>query len=118
VALLGQAQTTRQGRGQALVLAFVLATAARVGGLTVTNMISVRPATAPLVYAIPLGAALLAAAHAQAGMRPRRPNSWTSRAGAAMGDLFDGLANRWRARSADRRRPPAPGANAAEAAGR
>ena len=118
VALLGQAQTTRQGRGQALILSFVLATVARVGGLTVTNMISVRPATAPLVYAIPLGVALVAAMYAQAGMRPRRPDSWASRGAAAVGDGLAGLAHRWRARSADRRRRAPRGANAAEGAGR
>ena len=93
IALLGHARTTRQGRGQALILSFVLATAARVGGLTATNMISVRPATAPLVYAIPIGAALLAAAHAQAGMRPRRPNSLAARAGVLAADAFARL---WR----------------------
>jgi lipopolysaccharide export system permease protein len=118
VALLGQAQTTRQGRGQALILAFVLATAARVSGLTVTNMISVRPATAPLVYAIPIGVALAAAVYAQAGMRPRRPDSWVSRGAAALADGIAGLVDRWRARSADRRRRVPRGANAAGGAGR
>jgi lipopolysaccharide export system permease protein len=118
IALLGQAQTTRQGRGQALILAFVLATIARVGGLTVTNMISVRPATAPLVYAIPLGVALAAAVYAQAGMRPRRPNSWVSRGTAAVGDRLASLADRRRARSAERRSRAPRAANAAEGAGR
>jgi lipopolysaccharide export system permease protein len=117
VAMLGQAQTTRQGRGQALILAFVFATVARVGGLTVTNMISVRPATAPLVYAIPLGVALAAAAYAHAGMRPRRPNSWGAKASATVGDAMAGLAERWKARSAERRRAPR-GARPAEGAGR
>jgi lipopolysaccharide export system permease protein len=118
VALLGQAQTTRQGRGQALVLAFVLATAARVSGLTVTNMISVRPAVAPLVYAIPLGVALVAAVHAHAGMRPRRPDSWGARATAAVGGRIAGLADRWRARSEDERRRRTPRGASAEGAGR
>jgi lipopolysaccharide export system permease protein len=96
VALLGQARTTRQGRGQALILSFVLATAARVGGLTVTNMISVRPATAPLVYAIPLGSALVAAAYAQAGMRPRRTNTRIARIGAALSEAIETLVSRLR----------------------
>ncbi len=118
VALLGQARTTRQGRGQALVLAFVLATAARVGGLTVTNLISVSPSAVALVYAIPLGAALLAAAHAHAGMRPRRTNTPWARLAAAIGDRVDRLGDRWRARGADARRRPAPGSQRMGASGR
>lgn len=109
VALLGQARTTRQGRGQALVLAFVLATAARVGGLTATNMISVRPATAPLVYAIPLGIALIAAMHAQSGMRPRRPNALAARMAGTIGDWFEAIARRREQPASERRdRGPAP----------
>lgn len=111
VALLGQARTTRQGRGQALILAFVLATAARVGGLTVTNLISVTPTAIPLVYAIPLGTALLAATHAHAGMRPRRTNTPLARAAAAIGELFDRLGERRRARRAAAQRRPASGAH-------
>jgi lipopolysaccharide export system permease protein len=95
VAMLGQARTTRQGRGQALILAFVLATAARVGGLTVNNLISVTPAAIPLVYAIPIGAALLAVAQAQTGMRPRRPNSLKARLTGAIGERIDGVRARW-----------------------
>ena len=111
VALLGQARTTRQGRGQALILAFVLATAARVGGLTVTNLISVTPTAIPLVYAIPLGTALLAATHAHAGMRPRRTNTPLARAAAAIGELFDRLGERRRARRAASQRRPTSGAH-------
>lgn len=102
VALLGQPRTTRQGRGQALILAFVLATLTRVGGLTATNLLASRPAAAPVVYAIPLGVALIAAAHAQAGMRPRRPDTWVARTIAALTERFDRLADRWRSRSAAR----------------
>ena len=98
IALLGQARTTRQGRGQALVLAFVLATAARVGGLTVNNLISVTPGAVPFVYAIPIGAALLAAFHAHVGMRPRRPDTPWARAASAVGAHMDGLRERWQAR--------------------
>lgn len=109
IALLGQARTTRQGRGQALVLAFVLATAARVGGLTVTNLISVSPAAIPLVYAVPIGVALLAAAHAHAGMRPRRTNTPWARLAAAVGERFDRVGERWRARRAGPARRTAGG---------
>jgi lipopolysaccharide export system permease protein len=108
VAMLGQARTTRQGRGQALILAFVLATAARVAGLTVNNMISVNPSAIPLVYAIPLGAALMAAMHAGAGMRPRRTNTPWARLGRAIGEATDRIRERWGTqREPERRRPAA-----------
>jgi lipopolysaccharide export system permease protein len=100
IAMLGQAQTTRQGRGQALVLAFVLATAARVSGLTVNNLVSVSPSAIPFVYAIPIGAALLAAVHASAGMRPRRTNTPWARMSLLIGDGMDRLRERWSARHA------------------
>lgn len=111
IALLGQARTTRQGRGQALVLAFILATAARVAGLTVNNLISVSPAAIPLVYAIPIGAALLAAIHASAGMRPRRTNTPWARMWLAIGDGMDRLRERWSARRAPAGRPQRMGAS-------
>lgn len=106
IAMLGQARTTRQGRGQALILAFVLATAARVGGLTVNNMISHNPGIIPLVYAIPLGAALLAAAHASAGMRPRRTNTRLARLMLAIGDMVESVRGRMSPSRTDGRRPP------------
>ena len=107
IAMLGQARTTRQGRGQALVLAFVLATAARVAGLTVNNMISVSPAAVPLVYAIPIGAAFVAALHANIGMRPRRTNTPWARLSLLVGDVTDRLRERWNARRAASERRPA-----------
>ncbi|MFN3743174.1 MAG: LptF/LptG family permease [Hyphomicrobiaceae bacterium] len=118
VAMLGQARTTRQGRGQALVLAFVLATAARVSGLTVNNMISLNPGVVPLVYAIPLGTALLAAAHAHAGMRPRRMNTPWARMALVMGEKLDLVRERWRARRIDQRRRRAVGPHGMGATGR
>lgn len=118
VAMLGQARTTRQGRGQALVLAFVLATAARVSGLTVNNLISVSPSAIPFVYAIPIGAALLAAAHAHAGMRPRRPNTPWARLAGAIGEQIDGTRERWRARRISRRRRAAAGPHGMGVSGR
>ena len=118
IAMLGQARTTRQGRGQALVLAFLLATAARVGGLTVNNLISVSPSAVPFVYAIPIGAALLAAVHAHAGMRPRRMNTPWARLGQAIGYQTDRIRERWSARRASHRRRPADGPQRMGASGR
>ena len=118
VAMLGQARTTRQGRGQALVLAFVLATAARVSGLTANNMISLNPAIVPLVYAIPLGAALLAAVHAHAGMRPRRMNTPWMRTALAIGEKLELVRERWSARRIGQRRRRAVAPHGMGATGR
>jgi len=107
VALLGQARTTRQGRGQALILAFVLATAARVAGLTVNNLISLHPSAVPFVYAIPIGAAVVAAVHADVGMRPRVSNTPWARLARAIGDQADRVRESWNAKRASRRRPAA-----------
>jgi lipopolysaccharide export system permease protein len=118
IAMLGQAQTTRQGRGQALVLAFVLATAARVSGLTVNNLVSVSPSAIPFVYAIPIGAALLAAVHASAGMRPRRTNTPWARMSLLIGDGMDRLRERWSARHATVEPRPVTRAHRMGASGR
>jgi len=117
IAMLGQARTTRQGRGQALILAFVLATAARVAGLTVNNMISLNPGAIPLVYAIPIGAAILAALHAGIGMRPRRTNTPWARVLLMAGDGLDRLRERWSARRAASERRPAARPHRMEAPG-
>ncbi len=53
VAFIGQAQTTRQNRVQAIVLAFLLAAGCRLGGLAGTNLVALKPSATGLVYAIP-----------------------------------------------------------------
>lgn len=72
VAFVGQAQTTRQNRVKAIILAFLLATGARLAGLAGTNLVALKPSSIWVVYAIPAGAIFLALIMAQAGMRPRR----------------------------------------------
>lgn len=72
VAFVGQAQTTRQNRVQMVVIAFLLAIACRLGGLAANNLLVRRPSAVILVYAIPIGAMLLAGLYATYRMRPRR----------------------------------------------
>jgi lipopolysaccharide export system permease protein len=103
VAFMGQAQTTRTSRMQAVIAAFAVAVLSRILGITCANMVVVRPAVAPLLYAVPAVAALLAAVAIQWHMYPRRPSrvaravrgflAWT---GAGLGALWP------------RRRSPAP----------
>ena len=72
VAFVGQAQTTRQSRVQMVVLAFVIAIACRLGGLAANNLLVRKPGAVYLIYAIPLGAMLLAGLYATYRLRPRR----------------------------------------------
>jgi lipopolysaccharide export system permease protein len=107
VACLGHARTTRQNRNQAAVVAFVLAVGCRLGGIVATNAAAVRTSAIPMLYAVPLAAALLAALATQWHAYPHRPSRW---AGA--------LARAWR-RPADQLNGWArPGAVAAASRGR
>ena len=70
VALLGHARTTRDGRWGQILLAFALALGLRVSGLTAGNLVALNPSAVALVYAIPMGAILVAAWAANARMLP------------------------------------------------
>jgi lipopolysaccharide export system permease protein len=60
VAFIGHARTTRQNRVQAIVVAFVIATGARLAGLAGTNVVALQASAIWVVYAIPAGAAMAA----------------------------------------------------------
>jgi len=100
---MGQAQTTRTSRMQAVVAAFAVAVGSRIAGIACANMLVLRPAAAPLLYVVPAATALLAAAAIQWHIYPRR----SSRAARASRDLLqrmgNGLAVLW-----PRRRAPTP----------
>jgi lipopolysaccharide export system permease protein len=72
LAYMGQARTTRTSRLQSVIGAFSAAVLSRILGITCANMVAVRPATAPLLYAVPVGTAALAAAAIQWQVYPRR----------------------------------------------
>jgi lipopolysaccharide export system permease protein len=74
VALLGHAQTTRQNRNQAAVLAFVLAVGCRILGIVSTNAAAVRLSAIPLMYLVPVIAGTLAAILTQWHAYPHRPS--------------------------------------------
>lgn len=78
LASLGHPRTTRQNRNQAAVLAFVLAVGCRLGGIVATNAAAVRTSAIPMMYWVPLAAALLAAAATQWHAYPRRPSRWAA----------------------------------------
>jgi len=70
VALLGHARTTRENRWGQILLAFGVAVGLRVAGLTAGNLVTLNASAVALVYAIPLGAILVAAWAAHARMSP------------------------------------------------
>lgn len=73
IAAMGQAQTTRQNRTQAIITAFGLAVGTRVGGIAAGNALTGKSNAVWLVYAIPIGAALLAIFTAYWNIYPRAP---------------------------------------------
>jgi lipopolysaccharide export system permease protein len=103
LACMGQAQTTRTSRMQAVIVAFAVAVLGRILGITCANMVVLRPAAAPLLYAVPAGAAVLAAMAVQWHMFPRRPSRIARGARAMLERVGMGLAALW-----PRRRAPAP----------
>jgi len=92
-AALGGAKTTRQGRGSAIAAAVIAMVALRIAGFGASSLAARSAIWTPLIYAVPLGASLLAAAIA-----------WRSMAGVAhtpdflrkLGAILDGLALRGR----------------------
>jgi lipopolysaccharide export system permease protein len=73
---MGAPQTTRQSRLTSAIGAFSVAIFARVLGIAVNNTVAVRPAAAPLLYAIPVGTAFLAALSVRRQIVPRPPAKW------------------------------------------
>jgi lipopolysaccharide export system permease protein len=70
IALLGHARTTREGRWVQILIAFGIAIGLRVAGLTAGNLVVINAWTVGLVYAVPLGAILVAACAAHVRMSP------------------------------------------------
>lgn len=98
-AFVGQAQTTRQNRMQAIIAAFMLAAGCRLAGLAGTNVVALRASATWIVYAIPLGALIVGIVVAQLGMQPRRRTRLERRLSGvmtALGERLQGLAARLR----------------------
>ncbi|MBB5751482.1 LPS export ABC transporter permease LptF [Prosthecomicrobium pneumaticum] len=90
VAALGQARTTRQGRGMTILGAVLIASGARVGGFLASGVVSGDLALVPLLYAIPIGLSALALALVLTGVRIDGPEAL----GAFLRDRADRLFGR------------------------
>lgn len=71
LAFVGQAQSTRQNRVQSIVAAFVIATAFRIVGMGLNNLVVKKPPAAALLYVVPSAAIVLALALVYINARPR-----------------------------------------------
>lgn len=77
LAFVGQAQSNRQNRMEPVVFAFVAAAAVRLGGLAANNLVVLKAAWVPLLYAIPLVTIALTVLMIRRNARPRPgPSAW------------------------------------------
>ena len=70
IALLAHARTTRESRWAQILVAFGIAVALRVAGITAGNLVALNAWAIALVYGIPLGAIIVAAWAAHVKMAP------------------------------------------------
>jgi lipopolysaccharide export system permease protein len=88
LAFVGQAQSTRQSRTEALVIAIVLAIAARLGGLALNNVVAVTPIAVPGLYLLPLGVILFCTQRMYRNTRPTPGPGLRDRITMAIEDLL------------------------------
>jgi lipopolysaccharide export system permease protein len=74
VALMGQAQTTRQNRMRSVIAAFAIGVLCRILGIAAANAVVIRPAAGALLYVVPVTAAVVAAMTIQWHLYPRPPS--------------------------------------------
>jgi lipopolysaccharide export system permease protein len=76
IMFVGQPRTIRESRWRALVLTFGTSVGLRLSGFAATNLTAQHSSTAILVYALPLGAILVAGLMAYVRMSPRGRLQW------------------------------------------
>jgi lipopolysaccharide export system permease protein len=99
LAVVGQAQSTRQGRGERMAVGFAAAVATRLAGLAANNLVVIDTAAAPLLYLIPFGAMALSLVFYVRGGRPRTGTPWIERLSDLIGSLISLLRHGLPARS-------------------
>ena len=98
-AFAGQAQTTRQNRNQALLIAFSVAVGVRLLGISAVNSANTKAGAIPWLYGVPIVAIIVAMLAIHANMRPRRTPKALLAIQAAMKRSSDKLLARWRRRA-------------------
>ena len=71
VAFVGQARSTRSSRMENLVVAFLVAAGARLGGLAINNVVAMKASFVPVLYGLPLIAMVIGVLMIKAGQRQR-----------------------------------------------
>lgn len=99
LAFVGQAQSTRQNRAQSIVAGFVIATALRLVGMAMNNLVVLRASATPLLYLLPMSAILISLVMLQFGNRQRPGPSLTERILDPIGDALARLKPRPRQRA-------------------
>lgn len=77
LAAVGQARSTREHRNEVLVVGFAAAIGIRLAGFAVNTLVTKSGAFVVLLYALPIGASLLALVMIKRGARPHRSLSLT-----------------------------------------
>lgn len=95
VAFIGHARTTRQNRIQSIIAAFVVATGARLTGLAGTNIVALQASAIWIVYAIPIGTALLAIGLMTSRSRMKPPSPLARRLSEISSAVTDVMAKAW-----------------------
>lgn len=76
VAMVGQAQSTRQNRHARMGVCFLVGVGLRLSGLAVNNVVTLHASAVPILYLIPLGAVALSLILIARGARPSRRSAW------------------------------------------
>jgi lipopolysaccharide export system permease protein len=74
IAVVGQAQSTRQNRHLRMGLCFLAGVGIRLAGLAVNNIVTLNPAAVPVLYLIPLVATGISMHLIVRGARPSKPS--------------------------------------------
>lgn len=102
LASVGQAQSTRSNRTQALAAGFVSAVVVRLMGFAANNLVAINAWAVPLMYLVPIAGGLIAVGFMYANAWPKPGPTRMQRITFALEDAFGALAARFkRNRAAD-----------------
>jgi lipopolysaccharide export system permease protein len=96
IAVVGQAQSTRQNRNMRMGLCFLAGVGIRLAGLGINNVVTLNASAVPLLYALPLAAIGISLHLIVRGARPRRPNPTVEKLADALGGFADRTKERFR----------------------
>jgi lipopolysaccharide export system permease protein len=94
IAVVGQAQSTRQNRNMRMGMCFLAGVALRLAGLAVNNIVVLNPKAVPILYAIPITAIFVSLFLIVRGSRPTRRMRGLERLTEAMSEAFQGFRQR------------------------